>query len=564
MKKSDEKLGVKIKKGLTTLKSHWSKPPEGYYVCYKELLFHSLGQGSISFAAILSSWTLLGITVPMMIGYFKVSSGFVFIGGVIASIIGLIRAPILAMLIDNSNSKKGKFKPFLPISAIIMTVCFCIIPFIPESLVDTPWFSIHLPSIPVLNVENSIVEVSVGVAIMFVFLQVATFFHTMLTQCLMGIEQTISPVSQERANVTAFRAVLSNLPGSIVNVIIPIVAGLVFAECENPMNQIELYRWAFPLCGIGCVAFVFFEYYGVEERTILEKDHVAKITFGEGIKELFFNKYFWILMLFAVLTAVRSAVNLVLWICNYAIGGKNGSFVFAICQVVLNNAFVPGMLLGPLFIKKMGKRNVMFMSTIGFTVVTLIQLMCINQPYLMLVCVFFQNLFAGFNYVSTVMAPDVLDYQQWKTGKRLEGFWQNMNNFILTFFGIFTSVLVPVVLSISGIGFGDNIDLALQDSVILHDVFKNVTVMSLIASALSIVPFLLYDLSEKQHAKYIIALEIRAIVKNFDNNNLTNEDIEKLSEIVSNANENNDEFVLNELNSHDSINAILSCELATN
>ena len=104
----------KAKEGLIRLKLHWKTPPDGYFVNYREFLNLALGSGSLSFLSVIISWTTIAINIPMMISYFKVSTGFIFVAGIIASVLGLIRAPILSMLIDNSNYKKGKFKPFLP------------------------------------------------------------------------------------------------------------------------------------------------------------------------------------------------------------------------------------------------------------------------------------------------------------------------------------------------------------------------------------------------------------------------------------------------------------------
>ena len=92
----------------------------------------------------------------------------------------------------------------------------------------------------------------------------------------MGIEQTISPVSQERANIGAFKGLICNIPASVVNIVIPLVAGIAFASSENPMNNIELYRFAFPICGLGGVLFVFFIYFGVEERTVVSQGICCK------------------------------------------------------------------------------------------------------------------------------------------------------------------------------------------------------------------------------------------------------------------------------------------------
>lgn len=558
-----ESLSTKITTGVATLKKHWKTPPDGYYVNYKEFLNMALGSGSVSFLSVIISWTTIAINIPMMISYFKVSTGFVFIAGIIASLFGLVRAPILSMMIDNSNSKKGKFKPFLPWTSILTVLCFTFIPFIPQAWVDNILFSFDIPSIPVFAVAASHIEVSLGSFVMFMLIQIGTFFYTLLTQCLVGIEQTISPVSQERANIGAFKGLISNIPSSVVNIIIPLVAGIVFASSADPMNNIELYRWAFPICGIGGIAFVFFAYFGTEERTVVHKEYVAKVKFSEGAKQLFTNKYFWIITIFNIVVGIRGNINMYLWICNYAIGGQSGAFALTVCNMVLNNALVPGMLVGPWMIKKMGKRNVMLLSTVGFTIMAFMQLFTLKSPYLMLVAVFFQNLFNGLSYIATIMVPDVLDYQQWKTGKRLEGFWQNCNAFVMTLCGLFTSALMPLFMSFGGVGFGDNIDTALKNPDIMYGTFKSVTWLGIIASVICVIPIIFYDLSEKKHADYIRALKIRAVVENYKNNEITNEDILSLREIINYAKENDNRFVLDELNKHTAIQSILNTETQT-
>lgn len=549
-------LGAKINDSVSKLKTYWHTPPQGYYVNYKEFLNLALGAGSISFSSVLISWTTIAINIPMMISYFKVSSGFIFVAGMAASALGLVRAPILSMMIDNSKSSRNKFKRFLPSSAILTVLCFCAVPFIPQSLTENILFSFSIPSIPIFAVEASKIDVSFGALLMFILIQVGTFFSTILNQCLVGIEQTISPVAQERANIGAFKGLVSNIPSSIVNVILPLGAGLLFASSDNPMNNIEIYRWSFPICGLGCIIFVFFAYFGTEERTIVHKEYVAQVKFLDGTKQLLTNKYFWIITLYNVFIGVRGNINMYLWICNYAIGGQNGSFVLSVCNILLNNALVPGMLIGPFLIKKLGKRNVMLISTIGFMVMSFMQLFTLKQPYLILVAIFFQNIFNGLSYISTIMIPDVLDYQQWKTGKRLEGFWQNFSAFVTTIFGFFTSALMPLFMSFGGVGFGDNIDEALKDKTIMMDTFQSVTWLGIIFAVLSVIPIFFYDLSEKKHANYIRALRIRAAVKNYENNELDNNDIFFIKETLEYVASSNDDFLKNELKKYDCLEKI--------
>ncbi|MGN1120866.1 MAG: MFS transporter, partial [Eubacteriales bacterium] len=196
--------------------------------------------------------------------------------------------------------------------------------------------------------------------------------------------------------------------------------------------------------------------------------------------------------------------------------------------------------------------------TAGFTVMAFMQLLTLKSPYLMLAAIFFQNLFNGLSYIATIMVPDVLDYQQWKTGKRLEGFWQNCNAFVMTFCGIFTSALMPLFMSFGGVGFGDNIDTALKNPEIMAGTFRSVTWLGIIASVICVVPIIFYDLSEKKHADIIRVLKIRAVVQNDKNNELSGEDVTELREIVSYAMENQNRFVLDEIDQYDNIELILN------
>lgn len=556
-KKPDKKFTAALK----SVQKYWKTPPDGYFVNYKEFVLFSLGHGSNSFLSVIVSWTSIAISIPMMISYFKVSSGFVFIAGILASLLGLVRAPILSMIIDNSNSEKGKFRPFLPWTAAATVLSYTFIAYIPEDWTERSLFSFSIPSLPLLGAAASGIDVSLGSAVMFCLVQLGAFFQTLFAQCLTGMEQTISPVSQERANIAAFRGLISNIPGSIVNIILPVMAGLLFAGGGiPPMNHIELYRRVFPFCGIGGMVFVFFIYFGARERTVVNRDYVARVKFKEGAGQLFRNKYFWILVAYNIFVGIRGHINMYFWICNYAIGGKRGAFALSVCNILLNNAFIPGMLFGPLMIKKLGKRKVMFFSTVGFVAAAFFQLMSIGSPYLMLAAVFFENFFGGFGYISAVMVPDVLDYQQWKTGKRLEGFWQNFTAFVSTLFGFATGALAPLFMSFAGIGFGDNIDAALQNSLIMLRTFRSMTLLGIAASLLCILPFFFYDLTEKQHADIIRALKLRAAAQNFESGKFSAEDYASVREVAAFAEKNQNPFLLTEMQKYGCLDSILNFE----
>ncbi len=539
---------------LYKIKTYWRKPPKGYEVTYKEFVNYALGFGGASFLSVLCTWTGIATTTYMMISHFKISTGVVFfLGTVLGSICGLLRAPILSMLIDNKQDKKkrGKFKQFLIIPSICWALFFGLIPFIPASWADIKLFSITIPAIPIMGLnEAQVSDFSLAVIVMFVMLQIGTFFQTLVNQAMAGIEQTISSVAQERANFISIKGLIANVPGSIINMLLPIVAGILFSNSGHQLN-INLYRIFFPICmvlGIGCVLFM---YFGVEERVVVSQKFQNRVSFFEGAKELSQNKYFWIITIFNVFVGLRAMGNITNWICQFSFesaAAKTLANLF--CTTLLMNAFILGMVAGPALIKKFGKRNIMIVTSAGLALMMLLQLIVYKNPYLVLFSTFLQNLFGGFAFFSTIMTSDALDYQQWKTGKRLEGFWQNYSAFITTICGVFTGMLAPLFLSFAGIGFGDDINTALLNPVLRDEAYKYQTLLGLIGCVICLLPLFFYDLTEAKHANYVRVLKLRAASENYNDNMLTDKDYISVKEILDYANENNDEFLFDEIKKH--------------
>lgn len=96
----------------------------------------------------------------------------------------------------------------------------------------------------------------------------------------------------------------------------------------------------------------------------------------------------------------------------------------------------------------------------------------------------------------------------------------------------------------------------------MYGTFESVTWLGIIASIICVIPMFFYDLSEKKHANYIRALRIRAVVENYKNDELSPEDVESLREIVNFANQEQDQFVLDELQQHTEVALILEKESA--
>lgn len=549
----------KMRQMYFKLKTYWRKPPTGYKVCYKEFVNFALGAGGLSFLSILIQWTTIATSTYMMISYFRASSGLIWVLTIAAALIAVVRSPILAAIIDNSNSKKGKFKPFLIWSCIGAAICFCLVPFIPNSFNDVILFKFTLPAMPIFKMlEATEIKASLAVILMFVLVQIGSFFHTLLNQAFVGIEQTLTNVAQERANIGALKGLISNIPASIVNVFLPILAGSVFA-LKGGYNSIEMYRWVFPVCAVLSVAFVMFTVKGTTEKVVVKKNYVAKVGFVEGFKILAKNKYFWILNLVTIFTGIKALANITNWIKQYSFVSDVAKTLAGLyCTTVLMSVLVLGMVFGPLLIKKFGKRNVMVVSNVGYFLMVGLQLLCHKQPVVILVVSLFQNCFMGLDYIALLMASDVMDQIQWKTGKRLEGTWQNASAIITTIIGIFTGMLAPIFLSLGGISFGDSLEEVLVNETLRNNAYKYQTLLALIGSFMVMLPMFFYDLTEKKHANIVKVLKLRAAIDNFNDGELTGEDVINTYEIKANAEETDNKFILDQLAKYECIDDIIA------
>lgn len=258
--KKKESLKTKLVGGIGKFRAHWNQPPQGYQVAYKEFAAFSAGCGSPNLLGVLTQYTTIATSVHLMISYFRMSTGMAWLLTILASVIAIIRSPILSMMIDNSNGKNGKFKPFLLWSAIGTAVSFSFVPYIPAAWMDVHLFSIPLPAIPIMGVfEASTIDFNLGILLAFLLIQIGQFFITLLNQCIAGIEQTISTVAQERANIGSIKGLVSGLPSSIVNIILPIFCGNAFCtagrleRCQYvPHHFPDLRRdWCFYGASVG-------------------------------------------------------------------------------------------------------------------------------------------------------------------------------------------------------------------------------------------------------------------------------------------------------------------------
>ncbi len=517
--------------GYYKLKEYWRRPPQGYQVSYKEIAAFTAGVASTSFMNIFTAWVGLVATLPLMNAYFRMTPGLVLILGWVGAIITLIRSPIFSMIIDNSNSKKGKFKPFLLWPTAVSAVSYCLIPFIPRGWMDAVAFEMPLPIIPYLNGEADTLIFSWGIIAMFVLLQIGISFSQFTAQAITGIQQTITSNSQERTNINSVHSTLGQIPSSVINTILPIIA--VWVAGESGQYQPLIYRIFFPVCGVGAFFCVLMTYLHTKERAVLSVNNVAKVGFVQGIKALAKNKYFWLMILYSAFTGFRGVINFYQWICMYSIGGNLGGVLYGVLSAVLGTAYLPALILGPMVYKKVGKKKAICFGNLFFVLMAAIQLLvCKSYPVIALFCIYGQNFTLGIAIVTTVMTSDALDYEQYRSGLRLEGTWTNYFNIILTVVGLFTGILSPLFLSFAGIKLTDEFDVVFRNTDTLSNAYFYYTLLGLIGAVLASIPFFFWDLDEKKHADIVRVLHIRAAETDLKDGCLTDDDILNIKAVL--------------------------------
>lgn len=160
----------------------------------------------------------------------------------------------------------------------------------------------------------------------------------------------------------------------------------------------------------------------------------------------------------------------------------------------------------------------------------------IRNIWLLYVFVWLRGFFAAFPIISdSAMNADVLDYQQYKTGERLEGLMAQAVTFIGTFVTMGVTYFVQTVVMQNHYGLVDNYD-DLYMASFREPLSKAMILIAIAGYALSLIPFTtLYTLTEEEHKSYITVLKIRAALEDYANNELSKGQLEEAKKLYSDA-----------------------------
>lgn len=511
-----------IKQKLREGKTYWKKAPEGKYVPFKEIAAYSVGGAGVYF-------------IYSLVGQITLNAGSMIVGASIgieaidlqtmnalAIVLGFLIAPTRAMMFDNTRNKMGKFRPYILYMGLPTAVCATAFVYMPYETM----------------------EYSQKCITVFVFFALLQFFSPFYQSAYAGLVQVLSPNSAERGWIIEISSIIYSFAPTVINPVLPLIGDL-----EN----IRTYRIAFPIfCTIGLFVSMFCVF-GTQERIIVPKSYVQKTGFIDGFRKIAKNKYFWIINSSTWLGFLSGGAGyLFQWIFYY---GMNNPSLYALMVVIKGEASTPGMALAAPLINKFGKKKICLFSLSAQVFCLIMMLTCYKNFILVFLFIFLKDMVGALSIIYIpAMNADMMDYQQYKTGDRLEGFIGQTGALLTSAVTLVTGYAIPFILK--SLGLTNNYS-DLYNADFRNPIVKTIIVCSIIGTLLSIIPYIFYDLDENKRSSMIKALKVRALFEDYLNGELSDESLMDTMKDITEAEE-----ILKNESSYDK-NRIISAKIIT-
>lgn len=347
------------------------------------------------------------------------SGAFLVIFPIASKVLDAVTNLIMGYIIDRTKSKQGKARPWLLVSAPLLTLTGILLFTVPQAS---------------KNVQVIWVMISYNLFYSFAF-TIYNISHNLMV-----------PLSTRN---TTQRGKLSVFNQVSTIMITGILVALIFPMVIMPVIGVDQNLWITVMSVLAVLALplTLLEYYFTKERITEEAAGLQeeKIPYKKMAKAVFTNKYLIITFVYFLIYTFGSSIkNLSLvYYCNYVLGTYNDG----ITQTLVSALGGIPMGLGIFFVwplaKKFGKRNV---TLVGFLIYSLGSAICWMFPtnmVIVLVGQFIKNM-GGLPcaYIFMALFADTLDDAEWRSGFRVDGFAMSVYGVIACVLsGVCTGVL---------------------------------------------------------------------------------------------------------------------------
>lgn len=526
-----QSLKEKVGGLIDNVRFYWKEPPKGRFMPFKEIVAYA-GGGIGAYFIISMGVALLVNTTNMIVGgAIGVGPTDMYILYIISTVSSIPLTAIRANMIDNTRGKGGKYRPYLlsmGLPTAIIAIAYVWFPYEKLGLIFGDG--------KVFGQKASYVAVC---AVVLIFNFLLQFFYNFFNDAYSNLIHVLSPNTQERTDVLSIKSVVYSLAPSIINIVLPLVAG----QFGNNLYDIRVYRYSYPVFAVLGMLLTIIVYANTEEKIVQAKTHTIQISFKDALKEVAKNKYFWIISFAGWLGFLEGAYgNILSW--SYTYGHACSDKTFALIQTLTGNASLWGMLLAPFCIRKFGKKKVLLAVNTLNIVFILAMHANMESIWWLFICVYFNWLVGAFEQITNpAIQADIRDYQHYRSGERIDGSFAAVKT-IGDCVTLATSAILPAVQKYYGVYEGngyakpyDILDVNTGEPGLLYKMMSALIIMAAVGAFMNMVPYFFYDFSEKKQKSVVRVLQVRSLFEDYGNKALGNRQLVEAIDLVNNARE---------------------------
>ncbi len=555
-------LVQKAKDGVSKVRTYWKTPMAGRHMTFREIAAYSGGGIGAYMIITLGTACLLATGNTLISSTLGVDATDMYIMYVIAVLANIPLTGIRANIIDNTRNKAGKYRPYIVSMALPTTIICILMVWFPynklESIVGTGML---------FGETKAYIAKCAIIMILNLFLH---FFYYFFYDAYENLIHVLSPNTQERADVASVKSIVYSFAPTVVNLFTPIIAQNVF---HSNATDIRVYRLLYPILGVIGILLCIVVYKYTEEKIVQARTHVVQIKFIDALREVAKNKYFWIISLAGWIGFLESSyANILNWLYNY--GGACSGNVYGLVVTVYGNASLWGMLLAPFCIRRWGKKAVLVVTNLFNIAFILMMIPFTNEInhltiWLVMGCLYLNAFMGSFAHIlNPAIQADIRDYQQYKTGERIDGMFSAVAT-IGTIIALATSSVLPVIYEKGGITkenaavvtsnpdilnrmLGDgktvgeilsaqmasgqdnynNAFSALYDPNLLVSLMHVLIIVSAVGALMNVIPYFWYDFNEKKQKSVVRVLKVRALFEDFGNGALKDDQLVEAIDLI--------------------------------
>lgn len=333
---------------------------------------------------------------------------------IISKVVDAITNLVMGYLIDHTHTVQGKARPWLLLSAPLLTIS-----------------GILLFAVPSASTTVQAVWVMLSYNLFY------SFAYTIFNMSHNLMVPLSTRDTTERGGLSVFNQIATIMMSGIL-------VALIFPMVIMPVIGVDKNKWIMLMSVLSIMALplTLLEYYFTKERVTEETQEDANdsVSFKTQLKAIFTDKYMIIIYVYFLIYTFGSSIKnmSLVYFCNYVLGTYNDGKTQTLLSVIGGIPMGIGIFAVWPIAKKIGKRNATLAGFILYSIGSAICWMFSKNLTIMLIGQFIKNI-GGLPcaYVFMALFADVLDHLEWKTGFRSDGTAMSIYNIIaVTMIGV--------------------------------------------------------------------------------------------------------------------------------